>query len=95
MITQIDLHIYRCDSDHRFTEDKSSHSISLPYISAGAIGYIYNIILDKDAELIMAYDKQDPRSIIRTGIDFGLSPVIVKHQVKIINNIKTHSTTQE
>jgi len=67
MITQIKFNINRTDRDGRCAGDPSLHVMSLPSISVNLVHDIYHIILDRDADLIMAYDKQDPRSIINIG----------------------------
>jgi hypothetical protein len=83
MITQIDLRLYRSNGDYRYDSELAHGvSLSLPYISVNSVRYIYNIILDKDADLIIAYDKNDPRSISTSGIQFGLTFAMAKKEFR-------------
>lgn len=83
MITKIDLRLYRSNGDYRY-DSELAHGVSLmlPYMSVNSIRHVYNIILDKDAELIMAYNKQDPRSISASGIQFGLTFSMAKKEFR-------------
>lgn len=55
------------DINHNQTEserpDKKPISLGLPVISMNSIKYIYDIILDKQADYIFAYDKIHPIGI--------------------------------
>lgn len=83
MITPINLTLYRNNGDYRYDSELAHGiSISMPNISVNSVRYVYNIILDKDADFIMAYDKQDPRSISARGIQFGLTFSMAKKEFR-------------